>query len=279
MKSGPHLVVFGAIHGDEVCGPRAIRGIIADLEAGNLTLASGSVTFVPICNPEAHAAGKRSIDENLNRVFCVTDSPQSYEARLANELCPLMTGADVFLDIHSQNAPGPVSLFTDYPEDPRNRALAAALPSKYVLLGWPAIYEETEHDFGSYSTNRCAHENGAAEVLIECGQNEDPEAAVVAREVILRTLAHLNMIDPLPALSSDAETVNIRMKRVYAHEHPDDRFEKEWEHLELVSKGTCIAVRATGERIVVDCDSIVIFPKVTATPGEEWFYLGEVEPN
>ncbi|MDP2104085.1 MAG: succinylglutamate desuccinylase/aspartoacylase family protein, partial [Candidatus Gracilibacteria bacterium] len=66
---GIHILFFGAIHGNEVCGPKALDEIIQDFETHKIELKSGKVTFVPICNKMAHDEGKRYIDVNLNRVI------------------------------------------------------------------------------------------------------------------------------------------------------------------------------------------------------------------
>ena len=78
-EPGPRLLVFGAIHGDEVCGPKAIREVIALLESDKIAIERGRVTFVPICNPPAYAANRRFVDENLNRVMEMHDSPVTRE--------------------------------------------------------------------------------------------------------------------------------------------------------------------------------------------------------
>lgn len=276
--SGPRLLVFGAVHGDEVCGPAAIKSIMKDLESGALTLSSGSVTFVPVANPKAYEQRKRLVEENLNRVFKKTEHPASYEQRLANELCLLMDETDVFLDIHSASAPGGTNVFIDYPEDEGNKAFAFALPADYALVGWPSVYEGNAHGFGSFTTNQYAHEAGAVETLIECGQHDDPQAIHIAREAIMRTLAHFKMI-ALPEAASPPRTpmTTVRMEKLFACESVGDRFIKEWSHLEQVPEGTLIAERASGEQIIAADASIIIFPKIGGKPGEEWFYLGEME--
>ncbi len=275
-EPGPRLLVFGAIHGNEVCGPEAIRNVMRTLEEGKLVLSRGSVRFVPVCNPEAYARRQRYVEENLNRVFRKTEQPKSYEALLANELCLLMDDADVFLDIHSTHTSGRTSVFVDYPTE-ANMEFADALGVSCAILDWPAIYSGDGEKFGSYSTNRYAHERGAIETIIECGQHNDPEAVHVAEEAILRALSHSEMTS-IPYVSESAQrTQRIRMTKLFAHEREGDRLVREWKHLEEIPAGACVAERASGERICVEKDSVVILPKPNAKPGEEWFYLGEAE--
>lgn len=140
--SGPALLVFGAIHGDETCGPAAIRKVQSEIESGAIQLLKGSLHLVPVCNPRASEEGKRYTEDNLNRIFRKTSTPVTYEAELANELCAYVDQADVLLDIHSSHAPSPVNLFIDYPT-PENEALAAALGAEFAIYDWPKVYEQS----------------------------------------------------------------------------------------------------------------------------------------
>ena len=67
QKRGPRLIITGAVHGNETCGPAAIRRAIDDIDADRLAITAGHVTFVPVTNPLAHSFGRRVGDRNLNR--------------------------------------------------------------------------------------------------------------------------------------------------------------------------------------------------------------------
>ena len=86
LAPGPKLIVLGAVHGNEVCGTRAIERILAELDAGTLTITRGSVTFVPIVNPLAYQKGQRQGDRNLNRNLEVTSKPKDFEDHVE---CPV----------------------------------------------------------------------------------------------------------------------------------------------------------------------------------------------
>ena len=64
---GPRLLVLGAVHGNETAGTHGIRRVLAEINAGRLTIQKGSVTFVPITNPLAFERKQRNGDRNLNR--------------------------------------------------------------------------------------------------------------------------------------------------------------------------------------------------------------------
>ncbi len=273
-SDGPRLIVLGAIHGDEPCGPAGIARIMEKLDAGEITLLQGSVCFVPISNPEAYKQGKREVGENLNRILRKTDNPTLYEAKLANELCALIDESDVMLDLHSSYAPGPVNLFLDYPTD-ENVALAMSLGPEYSIYDWPKVYEQNPHAFQSHTSDHYAHTAGKSGILIECGQHDNSESVIVAEQSILRVFVHLGMI-AAPAgleLMHDAGTA-VHMRSILAREREGDRLLKDWRHLELVPAGTPIAQRESGESVVFDTDIVIIFPKPYAKVGGEWFYVG-----
>lgn len=271
---GVRLVVFGAVHGNEHCGPKAMARIMERIRSGTLRLISGSVRFVPVCNARAYELRVRQTEENLNRIFRKTAGPKTYEARLANELCSLLdTEADALLDIHSTSAPGPMSLFIDHPT-PQNEKLAADLGAQYILLDWPAVYANSP-DFDADCTSDYAHEIGIPSVTVECGQHDDPATVECAERAILRGLSSLGIAgtrnEPLPAAR------RIRMKVLHKKKAEGDAFSKPWEHLEPLPAGTLIAVRESGEEIRAGEDGVMLLPKHHAKAGEEWFYLGVFE--
>lgn len=272
---GIRLVVFGAIHGNEPCGPRAMERIAARIGNGDIVLRSGSLLLVPGANPEAFARRVRQTEENLNRVFRKTSTPQSYEARVANELCALLDSeADILVDIHSTSAPGPMSVFTDYPTE-KNLTLAKAIGPEYVILDWPIVYANNPHGLSSSCTSDYAQEIGIPSATVECGQHEESAALGRAESAIMRALAYADIIE-----SREEQLPSPRMVRMVSVEKkyaPGDTFTRQWGHLEPIVKGTPIATLESGDVVVAEQDCMMILPKHHAAPGEEWYYLGVVE--
>ncbi len=273
LTEGRTLIVLGAIHGDETCGPAAIRRVMHEIDDGSIVLKKGSVRCVPVCNPRAFEGGIRFAEDNLNRIFKKTENPASYEARLASELCELVDQADVMLDIHSSHAAAPVNLFVDYPTA-ENEALAAALGAEYVIYDWPKVYEQSSVELDSWTTDRYAYENGKVGILLEAGQHSDQRSEIVAYEAILHTLVHLDMIDPRTELHQVVKAMPVHMTEVFVRDSMEDVFTAQWSHLQRVAKGTTVATRGSGEAIQMKEDGVIIFPKTYAKPGGEWFYLG-----
>lgn len=268
-EAGPKLLFFGAIHGDEYCGPIAIGLVVDRINSGELVLKRGSVRFVPICNPKAFKEKRRVLKENLNRVFRKTEKPETFEAKLANELTALVDECDVLLDIHSSFVPAPSNVFVDYPTE-ENLAFARALSPEFLVFDWPKVYENNEFAFDSWTTDRYAHEAGKIGLLAECGKHDDLVAIERAETYILRTLAHFGLIDGNDETSPSR---SVHMTQIFRRDDANDSFTKTWHHLESVPAGTTVATRANGETITVEEDSFIIFPKEYALPGGEWFYL------
>ncbi len=273
---GRNLLVLGAVHGDEICGPKAIRRILDEIEQGKIDLMSGRVTFVPVCNPRAYAKNVRFTERNLNRNLLPQDKPDCYEAVLGNLLCPLLRDHDVLLDIHSYHVGGLPFVFID-PADAKNIAYAAALGADTVLSNFAGAITATGRNDGnaanwSIGTTEYARMFGAMSVTLECGQHRAPEAPDVAYRAILGALRHLNMI----AASKTSPLPVPRHVRTESVTYRDDAgtFTKPWHHLQPLAAGTHIATRASGEKLLTQQDSVIILPRADAEIGAEWYYLG-----
>src|SRR5690242_5096002 len=111
LELGPRLLVLGAVHGNERCGPDGIARAIADLCGDGLTLTRGAVTFLPVTNPKAFRQGTREGDRNLNRDLRERLAPGCFEDRVGNRLCGVIRAQDVLLDLHSFTGPGEPFVF------------------------------------------------------------------------------------------------------------------------------------------------------------------------
>jgi predicted deacylase len=150
LAPGARLIVLGAVHGNETCGTRAIRRVIAEIESGQLGIVAGRVTFVPVANPLAYVRGQRMGDRNLNRNLVPTDTPVEFEDRVANWLCPLLAQHDALLDLHSFHTAGEPFVMLG-PEDNKGTlepfaraaeetALALSLGVHRFVDGWLDTY-------------------------------------------------------------------------------------------------------------------------------------------
>ncbi|MES2508564.1 MAG: succinylglutamate desuccinylase/aspartoacylase family protein [Pseudomonadota bacterium] len=298
----PRLLVLGAVHGNETCGTQAITRLLAEIEKGELVIARGTVTFIPITNPLAYQLKRRTGDRNLNRNMAVTADPQDYEDRIANLLCPILEAHDVLLDLHSfhtggapfvmigpQNNSGTLEPFSQAAEEMQ---LALHTGPWRVVEGWLDTYARgvkrradkaamgtsdrsqalvTSTNYG-VGTSEYMRSKGGYGVTLECGQHDDPKGAEVARHAILQTLALLGITATPPAPVVTAREI-LRLVDVTDREHAGDRFTREWRSFDAVKTDEVIGWRQNGEEVKASKDGFIVFPNPRGEVGQEWFYF------
>jgi predicted deacylase len=190
-QEGAHLLVFGAIHGNEKCGSQACFKMIRDLEEGSLKLTQGHITFIPTCNPKSYANNVRYTDVDLNRIVTHHSHPKYYEQFIANALIKHIDTCDTLLDLHSMSADSQPCTFMDYPTK-ENIALTRAINAPHVLMAWETVYE----DLGNcISTEHYAHKAGKSVITLECGQHQSDQAPTIAYNAIYNSMVHLGLIN------------------------------------------------------------------------------------
>jgi predicted deacylase len=301
LRPGPRLIVTGAVHGNETCGTKAIRRVMADIEAGRLAIAAGTVTFVPVVNPLAYAKGERVGDRNLNRNLAPTARPVDFEDRVANWLCPLLAAHEILLDLHSTRAKNPAFAMLG----PRNnrgrlqpfrhaaleRRLALRLGVARFVDGWLETYAkgterrarrlgkaasraqklDVDPRYGVGTTEYMRSVGGAA-ITLECGQHEDPESPEVGYRAIRNALAHLSIVKA-PAPKPAASFEYLSLVDVIDRDHEADSFSREWSSFDPLRKGELIGTRHDGAPVLAPEEGLIVFPDKGARPGHEWFYL------
>lgn len=276
--AGPNLLVFGAIHGDEVCGPKAIFHILDEFKNGQLKINRGTVTFVPVCNLDAYAANKRYIDDNMNRVFRHYANPVGREQIAVQSLLPLFVDKTHFLDVHSTPTPTPAFIFNDQ-ETPESRAMAMILGTGYIVEGWAALYppaNPNENIPKEPDTLWYAKSQGVTGCLIECGDHTQPEAVAVARRAILNTFNHLGMMDTGLIIPQKPEI--LRMTGM-VRRPPSESFEfvDGVDNFAKMKKGQVVAhfKGANDNELRAPHDGYMLVPFPGAKVGEEIIYWAQ----
>ena len=293
LEPGPRLLVTGAVHGNETCGPDAIARIVAEIRAGRLSVLRGEVTFLPICNRRAYRQQTREGERNLNRDLRDKPVPQDYEDRVGNVLCRLLRTQDALLDVHSFKGEGPPFVFFG-PENNHGRlepfrharqeaALAAALGVSVAMYGWLEAYEllhaararlglpalsPTE----GHGTTEYMRFCGGYGVTLECGRHDDPASVAVGAHAIRAALAKLEISGetaPAPGVKR-----LIRLADVIVCEREGDRLEGAWKSADAVAAGQTLARRADGQAVVAPRDGFMVFPDPKAEVGKGICYFG-----
>jgi predicted deacylase len=287
LEPGPHVLILGAVHGNEKCGSDAILNrVLPRLQSKEMDIIRGRVTFVPICNPRAYAADKRYIEANLNRHMGPKVHPQHYEDHLMNALVPYLQNCDVLVDIHSYTAGGaPFALRGMNFHRDQEEALVAAMGIQDVLYGFADAYKNCGLKYdprAATGTMDYARERGAYGVTIECGQHKDPVAVDVAEAAIYGALTHLGLIEVRTIPESCAvvrqplpldQLRHIHLDRVM-YKDRDGQMIGDLQHMAPVRAGDVIARYDDGEDVVATQGGVMIMPCPHTPVGTEWWYIG-----
>ena len=306
LKSGPRLIVTGAVHGNETCGTKAIRRVLDDIDRKRLTIVAGHVTFVPVTNPLAYARGERVGDRNLNRNLYPLAEPRDFEDHIANWLCPLLAQHEVLLDLHSTRAQNPpfamlgpennTGKLQPFAHHDQERALAKHLGVKRFVDGWLGTYAmgverrvrdaaaagkplnglNTDPRYG-VGTTEYMRSVGGYSITLECGSHDDPASPDVGYRAILNTLEFLRISHRENAANTApvAEFEALRMYEVHDKNHVGDTFSRAWASFDPLYKGDVIGTRHDGTPVIATADGCILFPDAKSEPGNEWFYLAK----
>lgn len=197
-QPGPHVMLSALVHGNELCGAWALRGL---LEAG-VRPARGTLTLA-FCNLEAfdrfdvrdHDAS-RFVDEDLNRQWLPARMAEggTRERRRAAALQAFVAGADWLLDLHSMHESGAPLALTGL--QARNLALARQLRTPaHVVVDAGHQDGVRMRDFGRFGAPD-AQAPDTRSLLVECGFHGDPASVAVARDQCVRFLDAAGLLAP-----------------------------------------------------------------------------------
>jgi predicted deacylase len=273
-RPGPTLLVTGAVHGNERCGPKAIRQVLTEIASNARRVERGKLVAVPVVNRLAYEQNVRFIEENLNRIFVHHPHPRTNEQRVANEILPLIDECDYFLDIHSVHAPSaPPFTFIDS-DNAEHQAFVRAMGLDYILTGWSRLYAGAGRN--QPSSTDYAQDRGKIAVCIECGGHEDASSVDVARACILNALQHCGMTsggEARPKRATVVEFSKVIIKERNGH------LTRAWKDLDPICRGDVIAEYDDGQKLLADTSGFILLPFADARQGAEWFYVGQTKAD
>lgn len=269
-KSGKHVLILGAVHGNEIAGVLAQQEIIRFILEGKIKLKSGSVTFIPIVNEKAYEKDVRFIDINLNRVVQFHPNPTKYEELIANELIKEIEQADILLDLHSTHCPEDKPFaFIDYPTV-ENEDFLKIIPVDTALAGWPEIYKNNAQ-IDNNCTEEYAYRHQKLALTVECGYHKNEEAVQVARHSILNALLKFDVIEGEKPKEYTKKIIRLDS---FVVKEEEGNLTKEYKHLDEVFENEPLAVYQSGKTLQAPFNGFIIMPNKEATIGAEWFYIG-----
>ena len=120
---GPHLLVTGGVHGDELEPVAALRQLSSLVPRQELR---GRLTVVPLVNQPAAMRASRCGDDKLDLARVCPGSPHgTITERIAWQLSELIREADFYIDLHTGGAVLEISPLTGYMLHSRPDVLAA----------------------------------------------------------------------------------------------------------------------------------------------------------
>ena len=281
-ETGPTLLVVGGLHGNEPAGLLGLERVFARL--GETGLARGE--FVGLAgNLEALAAGRRYIDEDLNRMWqpprleaLRSVEPASAEERqlqeLDHEIRALAARArgDVYtLDLHTISGPGPAFVVLD--DTLLNRRFANRFPVPLVF----GLEEELSGTMSHYLTAE-----GIIPVGFEAGQHEEEEAAERAQAAIWIALEAAGLLADGRAeftaarrrLKAESRELPIVVEVRYRHAiAPEDEFRSQpgLVSFQPVCSGDWLASDRSG-RVRAPLSGLILMP-LYQEQGEDGYFL------
>lgn len=263
---GPHLLIFGAIHGDEHAGTIATQKLIKRIDNGDIDIKRGTLTLCSICNPKAYDRDVRYIDVNLNRLFGNTKTRDGYELSLIETLMSLIDDCDYHVDIHSTHVPKDPAFVCSEKTTGETYNFATALEIGNMMLCWGDVYDGEDHSSEGYANHK-----GKYGVTVECGYHKDETAAKIADKAVYNALDYLNMV-PLENKTISTPDTKYMFKKVIPFKEGYE-FVKDWVQLDPIKKGEAIFKYADGRFFTADQDCFIAIPFKYAKPGDDFFYI------
>jgi N-alpha-acetyl-L-2,4-diaminobutyrate deacetylase len=262
-ESGRNVAVFVAVHGNEVCGPRAVNALLP-----NLDIRRGSVTFV-LANPRALEQGVRFTEQNLNRLFKHDDELSdieklSYEYARSRELMSILDENDILLDVHSSATPDAIP-FTVC--EPFAYDIVKNFPTSIISSGWDLVQPG--------GTDYYMNKRGKTGICVESGFHDEPSSITLAKNAIISFLISQGVLDDI-SHEQEISTLSREFIDVY-HMHVTRQnfvLATSFDDFQYIEQGTVIGTDGD-ETITVEEDAYIIFARNRESPSQEAFLLAK----
>jgi predicted deacylase len=278
--AGPHVLVTALVHGNEICGAIALDWLLRQKfrpVRGTLTLAFCNVAAYQHFDREA-PGDSRFMDEDFNRVWSperLQGKAASVELRRARELVPVVEAADLLLDIHSMQHKTPALTISGPLEKGRRLAREIAFPALVVSDEGHAGGRRMR-DYGAFGDPAAK----ANSLLVECGQHWETASETVAKETLVRFLAHAGSADAawvkrhLPKAQPAPQRL-VEVTHAVTIKSPEFRFAESYLGLEVIPKKGSVLAHDGSEAVRTPYDDcVLIMPSRRLLPGQTAVRLG-----
>jgi succinylglutamate desuccinylase len=289
---GPLVFCFGAMHGNEPAGVRAIELVLKMLDVEHIKnndfLYKGRFVGL-IGNLNAFNLQQRFIDKDMNRQFQLdninrlkSSPPGDAEDReikeliefIENEIQSYNPDKVIFLDLHTTSSHG--GIFTICRNDPSDIDIALALHAPVVLGIAEGLKGTTLHYFNTENMG-----TDTTCISFESGQHEEGKSINRAIAGIICLIREVGAVR-----SDDVENYHEAILQEYASglpkltklvDHygiqPDDTFEMQpgYENFQSITKGEFLAIN-NNEKIEAKYDGRILMP-LYQKQGEDGFFI------
>ncbi|MEQ8603804.1 MAG: succinylglutamate desuccinylase/aspartoacylase family protein [Marivibrio sp.] len=282
--AGPHAVVCGLVHGNELCGGLALERLLAR----GFRPARGRLTLV-FANPEACSRfdparpfASRAVVEDLNRLWApdvLAACARSPDHVRAKALRPVVDQADYLLDLHSTAGDEPPMILAG--ETAKSLDLARRMGAPRDILIDAGHAEGVRlRDYGPFADPARAE----TALLVECGQHWRAASLTTALDVIARFLAALDMLPPhdavLPAPSPAPSQRLLRVTHAVTVETGPLTFTSPFQGGERIAEAGVVIAHDGSRAIVTPYDDcILVMPTHRAGPGQTAVRFATAEPS
>jgi succinylglutamate desuccinylase len=259
-KPGPKSIILVGVHGDEKCGPEALKKVLPLLQ-----IEYGTV-FIAYGNPEAIKKNTRFTDVNLNRIFkdekfLSEKEKNSYEYKRSRYLIPYLNQAEVLLDVHASYTPESRSFIICSDEA---RELVQYLPFDLTVSG----FDEIEPGGTDYYMNR----QGKIGICIECGYLGNPASTQMAEKSITLFLEIRGHIKS--GILKKYKQTRLHMNGIYITKTDNFKLVKEFNDFDKIIENQVIGYDGN-EEIKAEANGFILFARDLNQKGEEAFCFGE----
>ncbi len=283
-RPGPHVLITGLVHGNEICGAVAIDRLLGDRlrpAQGRLSFAFVNTAAYERFDP-ANPTASRFVDEDFNRLWSpeVLDGPRSsVELSRARDLRPLVDTVDLLLDIHSLQQGDDAMLLSGPLEKGRSLARQVGAPATVVADSGHAAGTRLR-DYAGFADPASAKNA----LLVECGQHWRAGSETVALETAIRFLAATGTIDAATARAYGADAPPppqhlIEVSEAVTAVSEDFAFEEPYRGFEVIPKAGTVIARDGARTFSTPYDNcVLVMPALRLKPGQTAVRLGRRIP-
>ncbi len=272
-KDGPSVVIMGAVHGNERIGVDIIEALKKLLEKVEIF---GEIYLI-IANPKAYEKNLRFIDCDLNRLFSNNfeqikkkkKKELMIEEKRAIEIAPILSKADYLLDIHSTIKK---SIPFVYVENSKSHLkLAKVFRAKYIISSLDSCQAKSLH---SSADNFVDKHNGLG-ITYETGWQKDYAVfphVLKKTKIFLKSVASSFLDFPVEDKKEKDHSEQIFIYKEIIPQKENFTFSMDYQNFDFLKKGEILA-REGEDKIIIEKDSYIIFPKINIHLGKTACYL------